>query len=150
MAAAYPGLTPALTSKVDLSSTVYAADVNDLNNEVIAIASAVGLTPQTRGSAWSVGSFSSASLSFTNVAQRILNVENGTFLVYTDYLSKSAISGSNTITPANTSTVNLTLKSVASQTADLFQVLPAGSGSALASVSSSGTLQAVLIDGGSA
>jgi hypothetical protein len=150
MAAAYPGLTPALTSKVDLSSTVYAADVNDLNSEVIAIAATVGLTPQTRGSAWGVGSFATASLNYTTVGQRVLNVENGTYLVYNDYLSKTAASGNNVITPANTSTVNLSLKSASGQTADLFQALPFGAGSALASISSTGTLQAVLIDGGSA
>lgn len=159
MTAAYPGLTPALTPKTDLTSIVMAVDVNAINDEVISIGTTVGLNPQNRGSNWGTGvagggtvsgSFTTSSLLYTTVGQRILNVENGTYLVYNDYIS-STVSGTsgNIITPAGTTTVNLTLKAQTSQTANLLEAKNSA-GTAVVTVGPTGTLQAVLIDGGTA
>lgn len=159
MTANYPAGNPALTQKTDLTSVVMAADVNSINDEVIAIGTTVGLTPQTRAANWGSGvsgggtvqgSFTTTGLTYTTVGQRILNVENGTFIVYNDYVSMSAAAGRNVITPAGTSTVNLTLKGQTGQTAHLLEITPAGTTTPVVTVGVDGTLQAVYIDGGAA
>lgn len=146
MAALYPNTPVVFTPKVNLEDVVNAADVNRLYEEVTAIANTTGVTPQTRSTAWATGTFETGATTFSTVGERIRNTENGTYIVYNDYVSKS---GGTTIVSSGTSVVNLSLKLRSSQTANMLE-LKDTSDAILASVSAAGTLRAVLIDGGTA
>ena len=146
MASLYPNFPVVFSPKVNLEDTVIAEDVNRLYEEVTAIANVTGLTPQTRSTAWTSGTFDTSTTTYSSVGERIRNTENGTYIVYNDYVSKS---GGTTIVSSGTSVVNLSLKLRSSQTANMLE-LKDTSDAILASVSAAGTLRAVLIDGGSA
>ena len=143
----YPGSAVSFTQKVNLQDTVDAADVNQLYDEVAAIATTVGLTPQNRAASWGTGTFSSASTNFSTVAARLLNAENGVYTVVNDYVK---LSGSSVVQPAGTTTVNLALRAQTSQTANLLEARDAATGAVVAFISPAGVLQATLIDGGTA
>jgi hypothetical protein len=152
MTAQYPGSTVTFTPKVNLTDVVVANDINRAYEEISAIASTVGGNPQIRSASWGVGSYSTSTLNFTTLNDRILNVENGTYISYTDTPSltvRNSTTG-NTITPSSTTAVNLTLKAVASQSVNVFETKNAAGTDTLVSINAAGTLKAVLIDGGSA
>lgn len=73
-----------LPQNTDGSDIVLADDVNDAYNEIVAIETALGVTPTARSAAWGTGTFSTASTSFASVDARIKNVEDGT---HTSYLA---------------------------------------------------------------
>jgi hypothetical protein len=146
MSASYPGSSVSFTPRVDLTDTVVANDVNSLYAEVTAIANTVGLTPQTRSANWGIGSFSSANTSFSTVASRIQNAENGVFTVINDYVR---LSGGSVVLPTGTSTVNLALRAATSQTANLLEARNS-SGTVVASIGPAGAFRALSIDGGNA
>lgn len=143
----YPSYPVTFAQKQDLVSLVAAGDVNVVYDEVTAIAGTLGIDPQKRTPAWNTTNAFTTNTTFTSVDARIDNVENGTFIVYQDYVSKS---GGTTINPGtSTNVVNLTLKSASGQTANLLEVKDS-SNSTVASINKDGLLRAVLIDGGSA
>ena len=144
----FPSFPVSFTQKVDLTDLVAAKDVNDLYDEVTAIAGTLGLDPNKRAAAWNTSNtFITNTTNFSTVNSRIANVENGTFIVYQDYVSKS---GGTTIYPGTaTTTVNLTLRAAASQSVPTLEVKDSLNNT-VASISAAGLLKAVLIDGGSA
>lgn len=142
----YPGSAVSFVQKVNLSDTVDANDVNQLYDEVTAIAVTVGTMPQSRSTSWGTGTFSSTSTSFSNVAARIQNVENGVFTVLNDYVR---LSGSSVVLPTGTTTVNLALRAQTSQTANLLEARNSA-GTVVASISPLGALRALSVDGGNA
>lgn len=144
--ASYPGSSVSFTPKVNLTDTVDAADVNQLYDEVSDIAATVGLSPQARSASWGTGTFSSASTSFSTVASRLQNAENGVFTVINDYVR---LSGNSVVQPAGTTTVNLALRAQTSQTANLLEARNSG-GTVVASIGPAGALRALSVDGGSA
>ena len=147
MAANYPTYPVSFTQKQDLVNLVAAADVNSVYDEVTAIAGTLGADPNKRTPAWNTTNAFLTSTTFASVDARINNVENGTFIVYQDYVSKS---GGTIINPGTaTNTVNLTLRAATSQSVNTFEVKDS-SNTTVASISTSGLLRAVLIDGGSA
>lgn len=142
----YPTGLPVFDPKDNFVDTVNAPDVNSLYTEVRAIAQTIGLTPQTRAANWGVGSFDTTILNYSTVTARLQNTENAAYTTYNDYVSKS---GGTTITSLANGTTSLTVKAKSGQTAPLLDVKDASNAS-LVSVSTIGTLTAVLIDGGSA
>lgn len=146
MAALYPSFPVTFSPKVNLEDIVVAEDVNRLYEEVTAIAATVGLTPQTRVTSWGTGSFNTATTTYSTLGERVRNVENGTFIVYNDYVSKS---GGTTITSTSAGTISLGIKAKSDQTADLLSITRADN-SVLVSVTKDGLLTAVTIDGGNA
>lgn len=145
----YPGTTVTFVSQevTDGVSVVKAQDINPVYGEVIAIANTLGTNPQTRETSWSSGSFGTSTT--TNVNDRITNVETGTYKVYNDYISRSSLSGANTIQPVgSTTTVNLTVKPATSQSADLFQAVVGST--VVTRIKADGTFLTSVIDGGSA
>jgi len=147
MAANYPTYPVSFTQKQDLVNLVAAADVNSVYDEVTAIAGTLGADPNKRTPAWNTTNAFLTNTTFASVDARIDNVENGTFIVYQDYVSKS---GGTIINPGTaTTTVNLTLRAATSQSVNTFEVKDS-SNTTVASISTSGLLRAVLIDGGSA
>lgn len=143
----YPSYPVTFAQKQDLVSLVAAGDVNVVYDEVTAIAGTLGIDPQKRTPAWNTSNAFTTNTTFASVDARIDNVENGTFIVYQDYVKKS---GGTTIDPGTaTTTVNLTLKAATSQSVNLLEVKDA-SNTTVASINKEGLLRAVLIDGGSA
>lgn len=142
----YPTGLPVFDPKTNLEDTVNAPDINDAYTEILAIAQTAGLTPQTRAANWGVGNFDTTVLNYNTIGARVQNVENAAYITYNDYVSKS---GGTTITSLANDTTSLIIKAKSGQTAPLLDVKNA-SNTTLVSVSSAGTLTAVLIDGGSA
>lgn len=144
MAASYPASQKTFTRKIDLTSVVQAADVNEAYDEIQSIESTVGLTPDTVSTYSGTPDFSTPK-SWGTVSARISNIEKAAYYSYTTGITTT---GGQTISTPATSTTNLTLSTISSQTADVFKIT--NGVSTVLSVSPSGTLQAVVIDGGTA
>lgn len=144
MAASYPSSQKTFTKKVDLTSVVQAADVNEAYDEIQAIESTVGLTPDTVSTYSGTPDFSTPKV-WGTVANRISNIEKAAYFSYQNNLTAG---GGSTISTPNTTTSNLTLSAISSQTASLLTIV--NGATTLLSVSPAGVLQAVTIDGGSA
>ena len=76
--ASYPSSVKTFTTKVDGVTTVAAADVNDVQGEIVAVETALGTNPATSvlGTA-SIGTYSSAPGALSNVSARLQNLEAG-------------------------------------------------------------------------
>jgi hypothetical protein len=118
MPASFPASVKTFTRKRDLLDIVLAADINLVYDEVTAIQTALGATPQITPS-WTAGVFTSSTTSWSSVKARIQNIEYGVYAAFTDRVKSS---GGSIILPDDTSTVNLTLRAKLSQTADLLRV----------------------------
>lgn len=146
----YPGSIPSFPAsnpRIDGTSIVSAIDVNSVYQEVIAIASTLGINPQTRPAAtpWTTGSALDTSTTYTTVRDRISNVENGLNIVYNDYVKKS---GGTTIISSAVGIVSLTVAPITNQTADLFQAVVGGS--PVTKITATGAFWTATIDGGTA
>lgn len=75
MPASYPSSVKTFVTKVDFADTVFAAHVNDLQDEVNAIEATLGSSIKT-GSGW-VGSFDQVTSSWNTLKDRINNIEYG-------------------------------------------------------------------------
>jgi hypothetical protein len=140
--AAYPSsiiTTATFTSKVNTVDIIDASHPNLIQDEIIAIETALGTTP-AQSSAGS-GSHTASSTNFVTVGARLNNIENGVLGdVHTQYVRKAADS-SNVVTASTSSTKPLIVKGAASQSVSL-QEWQNTSGTALASVSQAGNLTA--------
>ena len=99
MAATYPGSVRSFTTKVDVTGIVYAAHPNDLQEEVVAIESILGITPSLSTTPNAGGSFTATTTSFATVSARLANIETGIVAdVHTQYVNKT----NGTVTTAST------------------------------------------------
>lgn len=99
MAATYPGSVRSFTTKVDVTGIVYAAHPNDLQDEVIAIESILGVTPSLSTTPNAGGTFTATTTSFATVSARLANIETGIVAdVHTQYVNKT----NGTVTTAST------------------------------------------------
>lgn len=145
--ASYPTTVKNWTALVDLDSVVVAADPNTAYSEIIAIESTLGVSPTVSATWGATSTLDIVTTSWPTVAARIQNIENGLYGVSDDYVSRTSVAGHNTITPAGTSTVNLTLKAQTSQTANIFEARNA-SNSIITKIDKDGLFQTSVIDGG--
>ena len=81
MTASYPSTVKAFTTKVDFADTVFAAHINDLQDEVNSLESNLGTSIKT-GSGW-VGSFDLVTTNWNSLKDRIANIEYGLNIAYT-------------------------------------------------------------------
>ena len=99
MAATYPASVRSFTTKVDVTGIVYAAHPNDLQDEVIAIESILGVTPSLSTTPNAGGSFTATATTFNSVSARLANIETGIVAdVHTQYVNKT----NGTVTTAST------------------------------------------------
>lgn len=117
MPASYPASIKTFTKKRDLLDIVLAADINLVYDEVTAMQQIMGTFPSVN-LGYGTGTFDQSTLSWPTVRARIQNIEYGLFTAFNDRVKSS---GGTTIEAANTSTIGLTLKAYASQTANLFE-----------------------------
>jgi hypothetical protein len=80
MAASYPSNVKSFVTKVDFVDTVIADHVNSLQEETVAVQTALGTSP-TVSSGW-IGSFDSTTTSWATVKARVNNLEYGLKNVY--------------------------------------------------------------------
>lgn len=144
MPALYPSQPASFIKKVDLQSIVYAADINDAYDEIVATQSTIGLDPANSG-VWGSASFNSTTTQWGTIASRIKNIENGVFYLNTNSVLKV---GGSTITPSTASTVGLNIRATSGQTANLFEVRNS-SNTVVANITAAGSYIGV-IDGGTA
>ena len=100
MPATYPASVRSFTTKVDVTGIVYAAHPNDLQEEVVAIESILGVTPSLSTTPNSGGTFTATATTFTSVSARLANIETGIVAdVHTQYVNKT----NGVVTTASTS-----------------------------------------------
>ena len=100
MPATYPASVRSFTTKVDVTGIVYAAHPNDLQEEVVAIESILGVTPSLSTTPSSGGTFNATSTTFASVSARLANIETGIVAdVHTQYVNKT----NGAVTTASTS-----------------------------------------------
>ena len=128
MAAAYPGAIKSFTPPVvqDAVDTVYAAHINDLRYEVVAVESELGTG--LKASSWSVGNtaFTTATSSWPTLAQRLVNIENGlvtTNDVHTQYVKRAGDSLTGNLAMGSNKLTNLADGSAAADSATVGQVV---------------------------
>ena len=144
MAAQYPSqVTSQLIKNVDLQDTVFAADVNDAYDEIVAIQTTVGANPGNPGT-WGSAEWSEP-VSFSTVAARIKNLENGVYTLQRRFVSNL---GNSVIQPSSASTKGLIIRGAASQSANLFEIQNSSS-TVIGSITSAGVVS-MTIDGGTA
>jgi len=117
MTASYPASVKTFTRKRDLLDIVLAADINLVYDEVTAMQTIMGTFPSVN-LGWDSGSFDQSTLSWPNIRTRIQNIEYGLFQAFNDRVKSS---GGSILTPATASTIGLTIKAAASQSANLFE-----------------------------
>lgn len=135
MPASYPTSVKTFTRKRDLLDIVLAADINQVYDEITAVETVLGIQVRTN-TGWTSGTFSTATLTWPTLRERIQNIEFGLYEAFTDRVKAS---GGSVILPSGTSTVNLTLRAKLSQTADLFRAENSAS-AVITRINSSGQL----------
>lgn len=138
MAASYPSsLINFGLPKQNLTDIIQASDPNSLRDEVLAIETAVGITPSLSTSA-TAGGWYNDGRDYGTVSARLANIEAGIVSdTHTQYVKNA---GGSTITPSAISTVGITVAAnPIGQTADL-QQWKNSSGSKVTYVDSTGTL----------
>lgn len=136
MAASYPTSVRAFTSKVDVIDVIQAADPNSLQEEVVAIESAIGTSPATATAATASG-WANTATDYVTLTARLANIEKGIVAdSHTQYVKNT---GGSTINNSSSSIVGLTVKGASGQTARL-QEWQNSSGTVLAYIDASGNL----------
>lgn len=117
MAASYPGaIRTSFSVKKNYVDIVNDWNVNDLQDEIVAVETSLGINPSVSTSG---GSYTVTATTFASVSARIANVEAGVLGdVHTQY---AKVVGGSTVTPSGTSVVGLNIKATGGQVADLQQ-----------------------------
>ena len=140
MTASYPGSVKVFTSKTNVTDVIDASHPNALQEEVLAIESVLGTTPNVSTTPSAVGSFLATSQSFGTVTARLANIETGIIAdTHTQYIRKSGDT-QNTITPSANGNIGLIIKAKVGQTANLQEWRPSGSNTPTTYVDSTGAL----------
>ena len=136
MAASYPGSIKPFTTRKNVTDIIQDYHVNDIQLEIIAIETTLGVNAAT--SSGSTAAFIATSYPFTNISARIANVEAGVSGdTHTQYVKKV---GGSTITPSAVGTVGLSISAMSGQTADL-QQWKNSAGTVVTRIDSSGSLK---------
>lgn len=143
MAASYPSSVRSFSTKRNTLDIIDASDPNSLQEEVIAIESTLGVSPNISTSPSSNGSFANTATTFSSVSARLANIEIGIVSdAHTQYVKRT---GNETIANAIASNVSLIIKGATGQSADLMQWRNA-SNAILARVKADGTFSSLYLD----
>ena len=131
--------------KVNTVDLVIANDPNTLRAEVVAVETAIGVSPSVSTSAATSSPWYNDGRDYSTIVGRLSNIEVGIVAdTHTQYVKNT---GGSTITPSTTSTVGLTIKATSGQSANL-QEWKDSSGNVGAYVDSLGNFSAVNVAGG--
>jgi hypothetical protein len=87
--AIYPASIKSFTAKVNIRDIIDESDPNDLQDEVTAIQTIVGITPSLSTTPSASGTFIGAATTFASVSARLANIETGIVAdTHTQYLKK--------------------------------------------------------------
>lgn len=105
----------------DLKQIVYARHVTTIYDEVTAIQNELGAGAGGLKSSvnWGTGTFTSPTSNWGSLRERLNNIEHGVYQAATFQVSSA---GGSTIQAQNTTTVELTLRASANQTANILEV----------------------------
>lgn len=143
MAASYPSTIRSFSTKRNVLDVIDAADPNSLQEEVVAIESIIGINPNISTSPSSTGTFATTSTSYTNLTQRLANIETGIVSdSHTQYIRRT---GNEVIVNSAASNIALSVKGAANQTADLQQWRDSAN-NVLAKITASGGLTVSSLD----
>lgn len=121
MAASYPSSIRVFTTKVNVTDVVDASHPNSVQEEVVAIQSTLGASPQVSTAPSSGGTFTATSTTFASVNARLANIETGIVSdAHSQYLRKAGDTN-NIITAGASTTKGLVIKGAASQSANLLE-----------------------------
>jgi hypothetical protein len=119
MTAAYPASIASFSTKVNVIDSIDASHPNLLQDEVEAIETILGITPNISTTPSSGGTFNATSNPFLTVSARLANIETGIVSdTHTQYIKKAGDTG-NIITAGAATTKPLILKGAASHSANL-------------------------------
>jgi hypothetical protein len=118
--ASYPGnIVNFGADKVNVVDLIQAADPNTLRAEVVAIETAIGISPSLSTAPTSGSTWYNDGRDYTTVIARLANIEAGVVAdTHTQYVKNA---GGSAIVAGSSSTIGLSIKAAASQTADLMQ-----------------------------
>jgi hypothetical protein len=113
--AIYPASIKSFTAKVNIRDIIDESDPNDLQDEVTAIQTIVGITPSLSTTPSASGTFNATATTFASISARLANIETGIVAdTHTQYLKKvnaavtTAATGSGVVRNIYASTSNPT------------------------------------------
>jgi hypothetical protein len=138
--ASYPQQYVAFAQKQDLLDIVRANDINQVYDEVKAIADDLGSGTGTglRYSAtWGTTSTLSTETVWTGLQQRLQNIENGLFGAFSFRVDNR---GGSVVQSGATTTIGLDFRLVTSQTAEVIRIRNAANNATILSINPAGTI----------
>jgi len=138
--ASYPQNSVAFTQKTDLLDIVRADDINQVYNEVTAIAGDLGAGTGTGlrySGTWGATTTLATTTAWTGLQERLQNIENG---VYGAYTYRVDTRGGSVVQSSTTTTVGLVFRLRASQTADVLRVRNDADNATILSINTAGNL----------
>jgi hypothetical protein len=138
--ARYPQNQVAFTQKQNLVDIVRAEDINEVYDEVTAIAQDLGAGSGTGlrySGTWGATSTLETTTAWTGLQARLQNIENGVYSAYTHRVDSR---GGSVLQSSTTTTVGLVVRLRASQTADVLRVRNDADNATILSISTAGTV----------
>ena len=137
--ASYPSQVATFPTHVNITEIIDASHPNNIQGEVVAIESTLGVDPVTSTTPNPSGTFNGTSTTFSTVKARLDNIETGVVSdSHTQYIRKTGDTA-NVITPSAITTKGLVVKATSGQTANL-QEWQTSSGTATTYINASGAL----------
>jgi len=137
--ASYPSQIASFPTHVNITEIIDASHPNNIQGEVVALESTIGVNPTISTTPSPSGTFNGTSTTFATIVARLANIETGIVSdAHTQYLRKTGDSG-NIITPSSAAIKGLVIQAAASQSANL-QEWKNSSGTVVTSINSSGNL----------
>lgn len=142
MAASYPTSVAVFTTKQNIIDIIDASHPNNIQEEVVAIESILGVNPNLSTSPSAGGTFAATATSFGSVSARLANIEIGVVSdAHSQYIRKAGDSA-NIIVAGSAATKGLIVRGAASQSASL-QEWQTSAGTAVTTIGSDGTMTTV-------
>jgi sporulation protein YlmC with PRC-barrel domain len=137
--ASYPSQVATFPTHVNITEIIDASHPNNIQGEVVAIESTIGVDPTTSTTPSLSGTFNGTSTTFSTLKARIDNVETGVVSdAHSQYIRKTGDTA-NIITPSAITTKGLIVKATSGQTANLQEWQTSG-GTATTYINASGAL----------
>lgn len=139
MAASYPSSVRSFSTKRNTLDIIDASDPNGIQEEVVAIQTAIGVSPALSTAPSSSGTFSATATTFATLTARLANIETGIVAdTHTQYIKRT---GNENIANTSPASVALSITGALSQSANL-QNWKTHAGAVIASMSAAGALTA--------
>jgi hypothetical protein len=117
--ASYPSAIALFPTHVNITEIIDASHPNNIQGEVVAIQTELGLNPATSTTPSPSGTFVATSTAFADLVARLANIETGIVSdAHNQYIRKAGDTA-NIITPAASTTKGLVIKAAGGQTANL-------------------------------